>query len=249
MCWGPSALCSEGCNIIVKNTWWLASGFTTLACTLGSILNIRGEPKSKTVVNPKPLDELHPLPPGPCRGGQWDDLLKDNLAGGWEPCPMGLWMEKSVPGEAATCPSSSSCPSSYLMFPWLHFEFIFPLAKHPEILPSDTHCFGLTRAPSYPFTFFPSLSLLMLLPSLPHPLALSQYKCRGCFSPSCTKLKSRKHFSVTCFCLNNISQKSLWVHRYRLNQTTFFLLVEEYFMAWVFPGVFNHFPYWVCCHL
>lgn len=80
------------------------SAFITLGCTLGSILQISGEPKNETLANPKTWMNSPPQIPIPCGDGHWDDLPKRLQTPGLasEDCePWGFPTEKSVPGEVA----------------------------------------------------------------------------------------------------------------------------------------------------
>lgn len=130
MCWSLSALCSEGCNIIVKNTWLLDSCFTILACILGSILNICGETKNQTVVNTNNLDVLPPTGssfPGRRAVGRlaWAATDASTWRGGtWELEPSeqrGRWVGWQPRR------SRDSCLWSYLMFLLILFWVYFPI--------------------------------------------------------------------------------------------------------------------------
>lgn len=163
MCWGPSVLCSEGCNIIVKNTWLLASSFAILACTLGSIQNISGETKNETVVNTKTwMCFIHRFLL-PCRDRQWNDwpkhlqtpvveMEKYAVPSEWR----GTFMERQPYTKAETPASDHIC-----YFSWFSLEFIFPSAKHPVV--EKSYHWTLMTLSWHDFigallTFFPSLS-------------------------------------------------------------------------------------------
>lgn len=128
--------------------------------------------------------------------------------------------------EAAICYTSKQRFHAFnhiCYFPWLHFEFIFPLVKHPEIPPLDIHYFGLTRSHSCSFTVFPSLSL--------SPLLLLCTDIGDHFTHSFTKEKSSKYIYLQLVFLLTIYHRnpSGWIDIDQ-TRTHSFLLVEKYFM-------------------
>lgn len=173
----------------------------------------------------------------------WAKWSPTTAAAGTSPWHWASWKVRLLRGrcrERPPWPGQSLSLWSCLMPPrQLDLEFIFLSANRPEhsLLSVNETSFLLI-----PFLFdFP-------VPCSLSPWLLFQYKHRGLFPSWFYKTQIKEvHFSVTCFSLNHVSQKFLWVDRYRSSKNTFVLVAKECFAAWVLHGV-SPSPPWRAFH-